>query len=74
MGSLGRAPVVRQIVYWVSTLREVYGAFDIDPTYHPQRNEDRLKEAQRVSHIGDQPCDASKGSADGTSEGDGRES
>lgn len=51
--SLGRAPVLKHLLEWGNTLREVYGAFDIDPTYHPQRNEDRLKEAQRIARIGD---------------------
>lgn len=52
MGSLSRVPVFKQIVDWGKTLSDVYGAFDVDPTYHPQRNEDRLREAQRVARLG----------------------
>lgn len=57
VGSLGRVPVLRGILDWANTLREVYGAFDIDPTYHPQRNENRLKEAQRVARLGTKGSD-----------------
>ncbi len=46
-GLAGKAPL-RWLASWVGIWRQVYGNMGTDPTYHPQRNEDRLAEARRI--------------------------
>ncbi|MHB0871469.1 MAG: hypothetical protein ACYC66_13395 [Chloroflexota bacterium] len=54
-----RLPPLRWIAGAVAIWRQVYGSMGTDPTYHPQRDEDRLAEARRIVALGD-PAEVSK--------------
>ena len=48
LSRLLRLPPISWVTSLVRIWREVYRGMDSDPTYHPQRGEDRLAEARRI--------------------------
>lgn len=54
-----KLPPIRWVAGGVAIWRQVYGSMGTDPTYHPQRDEDRLAEARRIVAMSDD-AEASK--------------